>query len=255
MAEFLRIYTLLDCILLAEIFSNFIDFGLKNYYLNPEHFHTLPSYVLECCYLYLLKKNVYLQNIPSLEIYDYLREGVRGGQSTVGKSRLEFSKHFSRIPNEYFEKLKLNLKKLSGEENEVIDQTIDYLKKIKSLSEDSDLVYLDANSLYGSVMTCFLPLSDLEFLKKDQLILIERFFLNFEKKLKNEKYEEKYLNLDYLFNKTDVGFICTLDISYPKELHLLHSDFPLLPERHKISPDMLSPTQKKYMKIFMRGRN
>ena len=38
MGDFIRIYCILDVILLVEIWTNFIDFSQENYNLNPEFF-------------------------------------------------------------------------------------------------------------------------------------------------------------------------------------------------------------------------
>jgi len=193
MADFIRIYCILDVLLLVEIWSNFIDFCQKNYNLNPEFFHTLPGFGLECAYLHLFKQNIYIENVQDLRIHDYLRNTVRGGLATTGASRLEFSKKFHEIPEKYFEDLKSHLKILSGEKMEEIEKTIDFLKLLSSKpTQKTILAYLDANNLYGGIMSLFLPLNKLRFVTEFELYLISVFFSNHEKKIRMKRIMKNY---------------------------------------------------------------
>ena len=46
--------------------------------------------------------------------------------------------------------------------------------------------------------------------------------------------------------KSPIGYILEVDLEYPDELHELHNDYPLAPEKLAVSSDMLS---KYYEKI------
>ena len=66
------------------------------------------------------------------------------------------------------------------------------------------IVYLDANNLYGWAMSKPLPVKDFEWMSKQEL-------------------DE--------WRSNPFGCILEVDIEYPRELHDLHNDYPLAPER------------------------
>ena len=45
--------------------------------------------------------------------------------------------------------------------------------------------------------------------------------------------------------KSPIGYILEVDLEYPDELHELHNDYPLAPEKLAVSSDMLSKYCKK----------
>ena len=81
------------------------------------------------------------------------------------------------------------------------------------------IMYLDANNLYGWAMSQYLPTGNFKWLSQKRI-----------KKTNLGKYTEN----------SDKGLILEVDLEYPQELHNLHNDFPLGPEKIKVAKDMLS---------------
>ena len=85
-------------------------------------------------------------------------------------------------------------------------------------------MYLDANNLYGWAMSQYLPTGNFKWMTDKEI-----------SKKNLEKYE-----LD-----SKEGLILEVDLEYPKELHDLHNDYPIAPEKVKVSKNMLSTYCKK----------
>ena len=93
---------------------------------------------------------------------------------------------------------------------------------------NSYITYLDVNNLYGYAMRQHLPTGDFKFLSRDE---IDR------------------LDIDSVDDEAATGYILEVDLTYPTRLHDAHNDYPLAPEKLKVSPDMLSP----YCKALSNG--
>ena len=79
------------------------------------------------------------------------------------------------------------------------------------------VICLDMNNLYGCGMSDYLPYSVFMRLKNvDKLDVIS------------------------VGEKSPIGYILKVDLEYPDELHKLHNDYPLAPEKLAIPYDMLS---------------
>ena len=81
------------------------------------------------------------------------------------------------------------------------------------------IMYHDANNLYGWAMSQYLPTGNFKWMSNKEI------------------------------NKIDLGkyksdgkkrFILEVDLEYPQELHDMHNDYPVCPEKVKVSNDMLS---------------
>ena len=78
------------------------------------------------------------------------------------------------------------------------------------------ITYLDKNNLYGWSMSEYLPYGEFS-------------------RLKNvDKFDVMSIN-----DKSDIGYILEVDLEYPKELHELHNNYPLAPEKLAVTNDML----------------
>ena len=84
------------------------------------------------------------------------------------------------------------------------------------------ITYLDKNNLYGWSMSEYLP------------------YEKFEWSESIDKFDVMSVN-----EKSDIGYILKVDLEYPKELHELHNDYPLAPEKLAVTNDMLSKYCKK----------
>ena len=81
-------------------------------------------------------------------------------------------------------------------------------------------MYWDMNNLYGTVMSFgYLPYKDFKWLSKEEIIEFD---------------------LGSISENSKIGYILEVDLVYPKELHDLHNDYPLCPERIEVKYDMLS---------------
>ena len=92
-----------------------------------------------------------------------------------------------------------------------------YMKNYDPEKESTYIPYLDANNLYGWGMIQKLPTGDFSWVKCPWLIKLDSYDENSAK-----------------------GLILEVDLEYPKELHSLHNDYPLAPEKITVREEMLS---------------
>ncbi|VDI40534.1 Hypothetical predicted protein [Mytilus galloprovincialis] len=92
----------------------------------------------------------------------------------------------------------------------------------------SHLMYLDANNLYGWAMSQALPVKGFKWLSDSEI--------------------EK-LHISDIADDDENGYILEVDLEYPRELHNDHCEYPLAPEKLKVTDDMLSPYAKSYWRI------
>ena len=101
-----------------------------------------------------------------------------------------------------------------------------YMKDFDETAPEKHIMYLDANNLYGWAMSQYLPTGGFKWLN------------------------EEFLLLDDYTDDSDKGLILEVDLEYPDELHDLHNDYPLAPEKVKVERDMLSTYCKEIANKF-----
>ena len=92
-------------------------------------------------------------------------------------------------------------------------------KRCAKADQNKTIMYWYANNLYDWARIQDLPHSDFKWLSNKE---ISKF------------------NLDSISENSQIGYILECDLEYPKELHDLHNDYPLCPEKIEISSDVFS---------------
>ena len=98
-----------------------------------------------------------------------------------------------------------------------------YMKNYNPNEESSYIMYYDANNLYGGAISENLPYKDFEWIENIDI-----------------------MNYDVDGNK---GCFVECDLEYPDELHDLHNDYPLAPERTNVNKNELSNYQLNQLEI------
>ena len=99
-----------------------------------------------------------------------------------------------------------------------------YMNKYNEKAPSKYIMYLDANNLYGWAMSQYLPTGNFRWMTDKKI-----------NKVDLAKYKENGKK----------GLILEVDLEYPQELHNLHNDYPVTPEKVKVSSGKLSAYCKK----------
>ena len=99
-----------------------------------------------------------------------------------------------------------------------------YMKEYNEKAPSKYIMYLDANNLYGWAMSQYPPTGNFKWMTDKEISKID---------LRKYKADGKK------------GLILEVDLEYPQELHEIHNDYPVAPEKVKVSNNMLSAYCKK----------
>ena len=194
LGEYSDLYLKTDVCLLADVFENFRNTCLTYYKLDPTHYFSSPGLAWDAM---LKMTNVQLDLITDIDMENMVQLGMRGGVSTI---------------NHRHEKANNR-----------------YMKNYEKDKEESYIMYLDANNLYGWAMSQKLPTGKF--------------------KWGNEK------NFDLNNYTGEKGCIIECDLEYPEKLHDKHNMYPLAPEKLLVEKDMLSPYCNEILNEFKMQKN
>ncbi len=203
------LYLITDVLLLADVFENFRNVCMNNYSLDPCHYYTAPGLAWDAS---LKMTGVELDLLIDYNMYLFIEKGMRGGNSMIAH-------RYAKANNKY-----LN----------------DYNPDEKS----SHIMYLDANNLYGWAMCQKLPYGDF---KWEDMTVMKKYTKRHG--YDGDYWDEEIMNWGSLTDDDimkldangDKGYFFEVDLEYPKELHNLHNNYPLAPEKMIVDNDMLSP--------------
>ena len=103
------------------------------------------------------------------------------------------------------------------------------MKEYDEKAPSKYIMYLDANNLYGWAMSQYLPTGNFKWMSNKEI---------------------KQIDLGKYKADGKKGLILDVDLEYPRELHDMHNDYPICPERVKVSNDMLSGYCKKIVEKY-----
>ena len=187
LGDYHDVYLQLDVLLLTDFFEKFRKTCLNYYRLDPVHYYTTPGLAWDAS---LRMSKVKLELIVEKDIYNLIDTSIRGGVSMIS------TRH-----------AKANNPSLPSYDPELPRR---------------DLIYLDANNLYGHAMSQYLPTGGFRILSDE---------------------EADELELENLSDDADDGYMYEVDLHYPTKLHDSHDDYPLAPQSLEIDNTVYSPTQ------------
>ena len=92
-------------------------------------------------------------------------------------------------------------------------------KRYREASKYVNILYFDMNNLYGHAMSQYLPYANFKWVKNI------------------DKIKQKLMNIK---SNSSTGYILEVDLDYPQELHDIHNDYSLAPEKINIPKEWLS---------------
>ena len=206
--DYHNLYLKTDVMILSDAFEKYRKFFLKHHKIDPCYCYSAPGLTWQCGLKYT---GIELELLTDYDMLTMIEKGIRGGFSGVLGKRCV--KAFNKYTPNYH-----------GDRNRILDENemkecLEILKNGGDLNEflaEKYLLYLDANNLYGWVMSQKLP----------------------TKIFKWENDPDYYNNIP-----KDRGCIIECNLEYPNDCRFKTRKYPLAPEKMKIDKEKLSDYQ------------
>ncbi len=201
--DYHNLYLLQDVLLLDDVIHAFREVCQKTYSLDPLHYYTAPGLTWDAGLKYT---GVTLDLLTDEDMFLFVEDGIRGG--------------ISMITHRY------------AKANHPDLEDIGYYDATKPRC---NILYLDANNLYGWAMMQSLPVGDFKWLTFENMITLE--------------------TIRSLSEDAKRGYILEVDMHLPIEHHENMSNYPVAPEKKPINGTQLSQYQRQILRDEIIGKN
>ena len=186
-------YLGLDCTLLVDVLYNAQKKFMLTHRLDILRYVTLPGFSWDAM---LLHTQAEIELISDPEMLSLFEQNIRGGVSQIGSKRHSTA-------------------------------NAPWLPEYDATKETSEMLYVDANNLYGSAMQNPLPYSDFKWHEFDR--------------------EKNPVEVLKELEHSGTAYVVEADWTYPEELHdhPAHIEWPLAPQNMEITEDLLTDFYKK----------
>jgi uncharacterized C2H2 Zn-finger protein len=187
--DYMLAYLKMDVHQLADVFENFRKLSLEEDGLDPIHYFSTPGLSWDAAFKHC---NTTIDLLLEEEQYNFFERGRRGGISFVNK-------HY--------------VKRNSPDDCDAYDPKIPQV----------EMLYVDANNLYGHALSMPLPKSD------------------FQWEIEAEKTWQQVQQSTTPWYDDTRGYVFEVDILIPEHLHEEFDDLPLAPEKAHPKAEEFSP--------------
>lgn len=191
--DYMLTYLKRDVHQLADVFEAFRNLSIREDGLDPAYFVSAPGMCWQSAFKMTEARVELLKDVDK---YTFIEEGIRGGMTFVNK-------HYVQTET-------------SAEADERIE-----------------LLYIDANNLYGNALSQPLPSHDFKWLSQDDIARLN--------------IEEEDLT-------ASLGYILEVDLTYPPEIQDISQDLPFAPEKEAPSKTWLTPFMEEQWKNITENR-